>query len=127
MLRPSERRALRLSSDTKTTRRVLRTRLVPTRVGIPGVWFGRELTPGVRGFVVGSVMFLGVAPPGRNLWTNRRSPSFLGRIVQRADGGSDLRLGVYRQGFPLQAFEDAPAQAFFDEWLHGLESELRAR
>jgi hypothetical protein len=98
---------------------VLRTRLVPKRVGIPGAWFGRELTPGVRGFVVGSVMFLGVAPPARNIWTNRRSPVVFGRIVQRADGGSDLRLGVYRQGFPLRAFEDAPAQAFFDAWLLG--------
>jgi hypothetical protein len=72
-------------------------------------------------------MFLGVAPPGRKMWTNRRSPVFFGRIVERAEGGSELRFGVYRQGFRFQAFEDAPAQAFFDEWLHGLASELRAR
>jgi hypothetical protein len=127
VLGPTERKTIRARSDPKTARRVLRSRLVPMRDGIPGAYVGRELTPGVRGWVVGRLMFLGVAAPGRNLWSNRRSPVLFGRIVHRADGGSDLRFALYRQGFPYRAFEDRAAMATFAAWLDGLEGELGAQ
>jgi hypothetical protein len=122
----SERRVLRLSADANETRRVLRSQLVPVRDGIPSAWFGRELRPGVRGWVIGRLVLLGVAPPGRTLWSNRNSPVFLGRVVDRADGGSDIRVTAYSRGFPYRTSEDPPARAAFDEWLHELSSDLGA-
>ena len=95
------------------------------RAGIPKAYIGRELDPGVRGFALGRLMVLGVAPPGRNLWSNRRSPTVLGRIVQRADGGSELRFAIYGPGYPYRAIEDPPAMQAFDTWLDGLKGELQ--
>jgi hypothetical protein len=89
------------------------------RDGIPGAYFGRQLTPGVRGWVIGRVILLCVAPPGRNLWSNRRSPLVLGRIVKRPDGGAELRLAMYRQ---RNAFDPA-AEGLLDEWLDELSSD----
>jgi hypothetical protein len=68
-------------------------------------------------------MMLGVRPPHRTLWSNRTSPVVFGRLVARPDGGSDLRLSLYRQGFPYRAIEDPAAEAFLDDWLHALEAD----
>lgn len=124
MLGPTQRRTLRLPSDPETALRALRSRLRPMRSGIPGALFGAKLEPGLVGFALGNRFMLGVRPPGRNLWSNRRSPVVFGRLVSRPDGGSDLRVSVYRQGFPYRAFEDPEAEAFLDDWLRALESDL---
>jgi len=71
-------------------------------------------------------MMLAARPPGRSLWTNRKSPIVLGRLVPRADGGCDLRLSFYRQGFPDRAVEDPSAEAFLDDWVATVASELGA-
>jgi hypothetical protein len=118
---------LRASAGANASLAVLRSRLVPVRDGIPGAYVGRELTPGVRGWVVGGVVCLAVAPPGCNLWSNRSSPVWLGRVEQRADGGSDLRFAAYGKGFPYDADDDPSALAFFDEWLRELGAEVGAR
>ena len=70
-------------------------------------------------------MMLGARPPGRSIWTNRNSPIAFGRLP-RADGGCDLRLSFYGQGFPYRAVEDPSAEAFFDDWLATVASELGA-
>jgi hypothetical protein len=124
MLGPTQRRTLRLPRDPDTALHALRSRLRPLRSGIPGAWFGAKLEPGLVGFALGNRFMLGVRPPGRNLWSNRRSPVVFGRLVSRPDGGSDLRLSVYRQGFPYRAIEDPEAEAFLDDWLSALEADL---
>jgi hypothetical protein len=126
VLGPSYRRTLSLSANTPTARHVLRSRLLPLRAGIPNAWFGADLEPGVTGFMVGGRMMLGVRPPGRSLWTNRRSPVAFGRLVPRTDGGCDLRISLYRQGFPYRAVEDPSAEDFFDDWVATVASELGA-
>jgi hypothetical protein len=93
---------------------------------VPGVWLGRELTFGVYGFHVRGLMWLQPTPPGRTLLTNRLSPPALCRIVQRHDGGCDLRLWIYPFGFPWFAATDPIAVAFFDDWLTGVASALDA-
>lgn len=120
----SERRVLRVTTDATTARQVLRSRLVPMREDMPGGYLGKDLRPGVRGWVVGRRMWLGVAPPGRTLWGNRRSPLVFGQVEQRVDGGSDLRFAVFRQGFPVRAWHDPEAEAFLEEWLRDLQSAL---
>jgi hypothetical protein len=76
--------------------------------------------------MVGGLMWLGVAPAGRNLRSNRKSPTFLGRVASRADGGAELRFAVFRTGYSYHAGEDPPALASFDEWLHSVGAELGA-
>jgi hypothetical protein len=93
---------------------------------MPRANVGGKLTPGVRGFMLGGLMWLGAAPAGRNLWSNRKSPTFLGRVVSRADGGAELRFAVFRVGYPYRAREDPPALALFDEWLRSVGAELGA-
>jgi hypothetical protein len=93
------------------------------RDGVPAAYFGRELTPGVRGIVLGRLVLLGVAPAGRSLWSNRRSPVFVGWIGPRAEGGSGLRLAVRRQTSRRFAL-DTEAEAAFDAWLWQLRSDL---
>jgi hypothetical protein len=123
---PSHSRALSLPADTSTARHVLRSRLLPLRTHIPNAWLGAQLEPGVTGFMLGGRMMLAVRPPGRNIWSSRKSPVVFGRLVRRADGGCDLRLALYRQGFPYRAVEDPSAEAFFDDWVATVAGELGA-
>lgn len=67
---------------------------------------------------------LGVALPVATLRSNHKSPVFVGRIVDRADGGSDIRVTAYRSGFPYRTIEDPPARVAFDEWLYGSAADL---
>jgi hypothetical protein len=66
-------------------------------------------------------------PPDRTLLASRKTPTVLGRIVSRPDGGSDLRLSVFTPGFPYRTVEDPVAATFFDEWLTGVAEELGAQ
>jgi hypothetical protein len=74
--------------------------------------------------MVGKLMWLGAAPPGRTMWRNRTSPVFLGRITKRADGGCALRFAGYTRGYPYRVVEDSEALAFFDDWLLGVGADL---
>jgi hypothetical protein len=76
--------------------------------------------------MLGKRMMLGVVPPGRTLWSNENAPIIFARIVPRRDGGCNLRLGLYRQGFPYRSIRDPLAEAFFNDWLRRLGSELGA-
>jgi hypothetical protein len=89
--------------------------------------FGGKVTPGVGGFLVGRRLMVLPVPPGRRLLTTWTSPTVLGRIVPRPDGGCDLRLSVYAQGFPWRTIKDPAAMAVFDEWLTRVASELGAQ
>jgi len=126
VFRGSERRTLHFSASADTTRRVLRSHLSPVRTDIPRGWFGGRLTPGVAGFRFGNCMMVSPVPPDRTLWTSRKAPTVLGRIVPRPDGGSDLRLSLYTPGFPYRTVQDPVAVAFFDDWLMALAEELGA-
>jgi hypothetical protein len=121
-----ERRTVHSPSSALTARHVVRARLRPILADVPGVWFGRKLQSGVVGFGVRSLMQLQAIPPERTMWTNRKSPPVLCRIVRTHDGGCDLRLWIYSYGFPWRADADPQAVAFFDDWLSGLASELNA-
>jgi hypothetical protein len=124
VFRGSERRTLHLSASADTARRVLRSHLTPMRTDISRGWFGGRLTPGVTGFMFGNCMMAAPVPPDRTLLAARKTPTVLGRILSRADGGSDLRLSVHTPGFPYRTVEDPVAAAFFDDWLMAVAEEL---
>lgn len=72
----------------------------------------------------GNYMMAAPVPPHRTLLTARKTPTVLGRIVPRPDGGSDLRLSVHTPGFPYRTIEDPVAATFFDDWLMAVVQEL---
>ncbi len=115
---------LHLSVPADTARRVLRSHLTPMRADIPRGWFGGRLTSGVTGLMFGNRMMAAPVPPDRTLLDGRKAPTVLGRIVQRPDGGSDLRLSVHTPGFPYRTVEDPVAATFFDDWLMAVAQEL---
>jgi hypothetical protein len=88
------------------------------------VWFGGRLEPGVIGFGLGNFLVLEPIPPGRDLLTNRSSPDVICRIVRMRDGGCDLRLSVFTQGYPWRVIEDPVAMAFFNDWATAVADEL---
>lgn len=126
MFAPTQRRRVHFSAPPAVIRRVLRSHLLPLHSGAPRAWFGGELPPGVVGLTLGSRMMLVARPPGRTIWSSRRTPTILGRVVPRPGGGSELRLAFYSSGFALRATKNPVAEAFFDDWLAGLESDVGA-
>jgi hypothetical protein len=123
---PQARRILHTPRDLGSTRQILRSRLRPFLADVPGGWFGRELSPGVSGVLLGKRIMLVPVPPGRTLYTSWRPPTIGGRLLARADGGCDLRLSVYTPGFPYRVIEDPVAMQFLDEWLAATARELGA-
>jgi hypothetical protein len=92
----------------------------------PGAWFGGRLTPGVRGLIVGNYMMLVPVPPNRRLWSSRRSPAAIARIVSRSDGGADVSMSIYTPGFPYRTVQDSTASAFLDDWISTVARKLDA-
>ena len=74
----------------------------------------------------GNHMILVPVPPNRNLWSNWKAPNVRGRLVSRPDGGTDIRLSIYTQGFPYRPVKDSAATAFLDDWVATVASELGA-
>jgi hypothetical protein len=72
----------------------------------------------------GNCMMAAPVPPNRTLLAARKTPTVVGRIVPRRDGGSDLRLSVRTPGFPYRTVEDPVAATFFDDWLMAVAQEL---
>jgi hypothetical protein len=62
-------------------------------------------------------MMLVPLPPKRRLWSSRRSPTAIVRIVSRPDGGADVCVSIYTPGFPYRTVKDPTATAFFDDWM----------
>jgi hypothetical protein len=108
----------------EAARRVFRARLHPPVTDIPGIWFGGQATPGVRGIILGNYMALFPVPPNRTLLSSRKAPTVLGRIVPRSDGGSDVRISIYTPGFPYHTIKDPPATELLDRWLDEVGREL---
>jgi hypothetical protein len=65
-------------------------------------------------------------PPDRTLWSGRRSPTAIGRIVSRPDGGAEVRMSIYPSGYPYRGVKDATATAFLHDWMSGVASKLDA-
>lgn len=76
--------------------------------------------------MLGNYMMLVPVPPNRRLWSSRRSPTVLGRIVPRSDGGADVCLSVYMPGFPYRTVTDSAATTFLDDWLSAVARKLGA-
>ena len=74
----------------------------------------------------GNHMILVPVPPNRNLWSNWKAPNVRGRLVARPDGGTDIRLSIYTQGFPYRLVKDPSAEAFFHEWMATVAADLGA-
>ncbi len=126
MFRPSERRTLHTQTTADGARSVLREQLRPILADAPRAWFGGRLTPGVRGLILGRYIMLVPVPPDRRLWSSRRSPTAIGRIVSRPDGGVDLRVSVYTAGYPYRAAKDLTATGFLHDWMSEIARKLDA-
>lgn len=126
MFRPSEQRTLHTSTTAKAARRVIREQLRSLLVDAPRAWFGGRLTPGVRGLVLGNYMVLVPVPPKRRLWSSRRSPTAIVRIVSGPDGGAGICMSIYTPGFPYRTVEDPAAIAFLDDWMGTVARKLDA-
>jgi hypothetical protein len=126
MFRPSAQRTLHLPSTVDETRRVLRAHLAPAFADIPRAWFGGGLASGVKGRTLGRYAILAPVPPNRNLWRSRNSPTVIGRIRGRDDGGSDLHIYIYAVGFPYRKVSDPAVTTYLDDWLSKLAQELGA-
>jgi hypothetical protein len=116
-----------LSAGTETVRRVIRARLREPFADVPGVYLGGRLKPGVVGFSLCDRLWLVPLAPGRTLIGSRNAPQALGRLVPRANGGTDLRLFMLTRGFPYRTVEDPTATAFFNDWLAAVASESEVR
>jgi hypothetical protein len=92
----------------------------------PRAWFGGRLTPGVRGLILGNYMMLVPVPPNRRLWSSRKSPTVIGRIVSRSDGGSEVCMSIYTTGFPYRTVKDSTATAFLHDWMSAVARKLDA-
>jgi hypothetical protein len=126
MFKPSERRTLYTPTTANAARCILREQLRPMLADAPRAWFGGGLTPGVRGLILGSYVMLVPVPPGRRLWSSRRSPTVIGRIVARSDGGADVRMSIYTPGYPYRTVKDSTATAFLHNWMSAVAHELDA-
>jgi hypothetical protein len=124
MFRPSERRTFHTPTTAKTTRRIIREQFCPLLANAPRAWFGGRLTPGVRGVILGNYIMLVPVPPNRRLWSSRRSPTVIGRIVTRSDGGAEVSMSIYTPGFPYRTVKDSTATAFLDDWMSGVARKL---
>ena len=117
---------LHTSTTVNAARSVLREQLRPMLADVPRAWFGGKLTPGVRGLILGSYMMLLPVPPDRGLWSSRRSPTVIGRIVPRSEGGADIRISIYTSGYPYRIVKDSTAIAFLHDWMSAVARELDA-
>jgi hypothetical protein len=127
MLRPSERQTLHTPTTANSARRILREQLRPILADAPRAWFGGRLTPGVRGLILGNYMVLIPVPPNRRLWGSRRSPTVIGRIVSRSDGGADVSVSIYTPGFPYRTVKDSTATTFLHDWMGAVACKLDAQ
>jgi hypothetical protein len=80
----------------------------------------------VRGVIFGSYMMLVPVPPDRRLWSSRRSPTVIGRIVSRSEGGVDVRMSIYTPGYPYRKVKDPTATAFLHDWMSAVARKLDA-
>jgi len=71
-------------------------------------------------------MILVPVPPGRRLWSSRKNPTVIGRIVARSDGGADIRLSIYTPGYPYRTVKDSIATAFLEDWMGAVAPKLDA-
>lgn len=126
MSEPVERQTLHTPLPVNAARRILREHLHPIFADVPRAWFGGRLTSGVRGLILGSRMILVPVPPERTLWSSRKVPTVVGRIVARSDGGADIRLSVYTPGYPYRTVKDSIATAFMHDWMGAVALKLDA-
>ena len=76
--------------------------------------------------MLGNYMMLVPVPPNRRLWSSRRSPTVIGRIVSRSDGGADVGMSIYTPGFPYRSVKDSAATTFLHDWMSAIARELDA-
>lgn len=126
MFGPSERRTLHALTGTDATRRILRAHLRPMMADARRAWLGGKLTPGVRGLLLGNHVIIAPLPSDRRLWNGRRSPTVLGKLAPRPDGGTDLRISVYTPGFPYRTVTDLAVNAVLFDWMNSVAQKLGA-
>lgn len=126
MSKSAERRTLHTPLPVNAARRIMREHLRPILADAPRAWFGGRLTSGVRGLILGSRMILIPVPPGRKLWSSRTSPTVIGRIIARSDGGADIRLFIYTPGYPYRTVKDSTATTFLHDWMGEVAPKLDA-
>lgn len=71
-------------------------------------------------------MMLVPVPPDRRLWSSRSSPTVIGRIVSRSDGGTDVRMSIYTSGYPFRTVKDSTATVFLHDWMSTVARKLDA-
>jgi hypothetical protein len=76
--------------------------------------------------MLGNYLMLVPVPPNRRLWSSRRSPTVIARVVSRSDGGTDVHMSVYTPGFPHRTVEDSDATTLLSDWMSSVERELGA-
>jgi hypothetical protein len=126
MFRPSEQRTLHTSATVSVVRGIVREQLQPLLADAPRAWFGGRMTLGVRGVILGNYMILVPVAVERRLWSNRKSPTVIGRIVSRSDGGADVQVSVYTPGYPYRTVKDATATAILHDWMSRVARKLDA-